>query len=162
MRRLFAILLSFLIAPMAQAGELISGTNTYVTEQRTWPTGLHAGYYMYDSKGTIEMHGGPLPNGPVECHGAGFWTETEITGEGICIFGARPNQWTVAFKMADGNAFTNAIKDTYQRRGAWRVVEGVGEYWGMTGSGTFITGPTVGTHKTTQWEGEVVMPSRKQ
>jgi hypothetical protein len=112
---------------------------------------------MYHSKGMIDMHSGPLPNGPVECHGAGFWTESEIVGDGICIFGAQPEQWTAAFESAKGNTFDKKIKGTYQRCGTWKVVEATGKYWGMKGSGTFVTGPTVGAQKTTQWEGEVVL-----
>lgn len=158
MRALFLAIVGLFCAPAAVAGELISGTNSYLTEQRTWPAGRHAGYYTYDSKGQIEMHGGPLPNGPVECHGAGFWTEREINGTGICIFGAAPDRWTVAFEMERGNTFNKQVKDAYQRRGVWTVVQGTGKYWGMIGNGTFVSGPVVGNKKTTQWEGEVVLP----
>lgn len=54
------------------AGEMISGTNTYVTEQRTWKTGEFSGYYTYDSNGMYKTRSGSLPNSQVECHGAGF------------------------------------------------------------------------------------------
>ena len=139
----------------ALAGELISGTNRYTTVQRTWPAGQHAGYYMYDSVGEIEMRTGPFPDGAVECHGAGFWTQKQIFGEGICIFGSPPDRWTVAFQMDGDNTFDAQIKDTYRRRGTWRVVEGTGKYWGMKGAGTFVSGPVVDGAKTTEWEGEV-------
>jgi len=158
MRTLAIAVICLLAAPPAFAGDLIAGTNRYETDMRSWPTGLHAGYYMYDSQGEIEIHSGPIPGGPVECHGAGFWTEKEIDGNGICIFGAAPDRWTVAFEMEKGNAFDKQIKNTYRRRGAWKVVEGTGKYWGMTGEGTFVTGPVVGGKKTTEWEGEVEIP----
>ena len=150
--------MSVLLAGSALAGEMISGTNTYVTEQRTWDTGESSGYYMYDSTGTIEAHAGPLPNGPIECHGAGFWTPEEIMGDGICIFGEAPHRWTVAFNMDLGNQFNAQRAEQYRRRGTWEVVRGTGKYVGMTGTGSFVTGPVVDGKKTTQWEGEVEPP----
>jgi len=64
-----------LVLPLqANAGELIGGTNTYMMESRDWKTGEFAGYYIYDSAGTTKWKSGPLKDGPVECHGAGFWT----------------------------------------------------------------------------------------
>ena len=146
------------LAGSALSGEMISGTNIYVTEQRTWSTGEYSGYYMYDSTGTYTAHSGPMPNGPVECHGAGFWTPKEIKGDGICIFGAAPHRWTVAFDMTPGNQFNAQSIEKYQRRGTWTVVRGAGKYVGMTGTGSFMSGPVVGGRKTTHWEGEVDLP----
>jgi len=142
----------------ALAGEMISGTNTYDTDQRTWETGEYSGYYMYDSVGAFVPHAGSLPSGPVECHGAGFWTPEEILGDGICIFGEAPNRWTVAFELAPGNQFDAQKVEKYQRRGTWTVVRGTGKYVGMTGSGSFMSGPVVDGRKTTEWEGEVELP----
>ncbi len=158
MRRLFAAAVCALLAAPAAAGELISGTNAYSTEQRTWPSGLFAGYYMYDSVGEIEMHVGRLSNGPVECHGAGFWSPDEIMGEGVCIFGAAPNRWTVAFKMESDNKFGDRRKESYARRGTWNVVHATGKFVGMTGAGSFVAGPVVDGRKTTRWEGEIDLP----
>jgi hypothetical protein len=146
------------LAGSASAGELISGTNTYSTHQRTWQTGEFSGYYMYDSTGAFEPHSGVMPGGQVECHGAGFWTPEEIMGDGVCIFGEAPSQWTVAFKMDPNNKFDARSVDKYQRRGTWTVVRGTGKYVGMTGTGSFISGPVVDGQKTTQWEGEVELP----
>ena len=146
------------LAASAHAGELMSGTNTYATDQRTWQTGEFAGYYMYDSIGTFEPHAGSMPSGPVECHGAGFWTPEEILGDGICIFGETPNRWTVAFEMDPGNQFDARNVERYRRRGTWTVVHGTGKYVGMTGTGSFMTGAVVDGRKTTQWEGKVEFP----
>ena len=150
--------LGAVLASSALAGEIISGTNTYVTEQRTWKTGAHSGYYMYDSTGTFKAHSGFMPDIPVECHGAGFWTSEEIMGEGICIFGEAPHRWTVAFKMAPGEKFNTQTIEGYKRRGTWTVVNGTGKYFGMTGNGSFVATPTVDNRKTTQWAGEVELP----
>ena len=155
MKCVVAAAFGIVLASSALAGELISGTNTYVTEQRTWKTGEHSGYYMYDSTGTFKAHSGLMPNSPVECHGAGFWTPEEIMGEGICIFGEVPHRWTVAFKMASGEKFNAQTIEKYKRHGTWTVVSGTGKYVGMTGTGSFVTTPTVAGRKTTQWEGEV-------
>jgi len=158
MKWLVAAALSVVLANSAMAGEMISGTNNYVTEERTWKTGDVSGYYMYDSTGNFEAQSGTIPNGPVECHGAGFWTAEEINGEGICIFGEAPNRWTVAFVMDPHNQFSAQTAETYRRRGTWTVVSGTGKYVGITGSGNFVTGPVVDGRKTTQWEGEVELP----
>jgi hypothetical protein len=146
------------LAGSALAGEMISGTNTYATEQRTWKTGEFSGYYMYDSTGTFEAHSGLLPNSPVECHGAGFWTPEEILGDGVCIFGEAPHRWTVAFEMVPGEKFNAQTAERYQRRGTWTVVSGTGKYVGTTGTGSFVSGTVVNGRKTTQWEGEVEFP----
>lgn len=158
MKSVAIAVMGVVLAGPALAGEMISGTNTYVTDQRTWETGESSGYYIYDSIGTIEAHTGPLPNGPVECHGAGFWTPEEIMGEGICIFGEAPHRWTVAFTMEPGNEFDAQKAEKYRRRGTWEVVRGTGKYVGMTGIGSFVTGPVVDGQKTTEWEGEVELP----
>jgi hypothetical protein len=150
--------MGIVLAGSALAGEMISGTNAYVTDQRTWKTGEFSGYYMYDSSGTMDTHAGPMPNGPVECHGAGFWTPEEIMGEGICIFGEAPHRWTVAFAMDPGNKFDAQRAENYRRRGTWKVLHGTGKYVGVTGTGSFVTGPVVDGQKTTQWEGEVELP----
>ena len=110
------------------------------------------------SVGTFEPDVGSIPGGPIECHGAGFWTPEEILGNGICIFGADPSRWTVAFKMEERNQFDSQNIEKYQRRGTWAVVGGTGRYVGMTGSGSFMTGPVVNGQKTTKWEGEVKLP----
>ena len=143
------------LAGSAMAGEMISGTNTYVTEERTWKTGQNSGYYMYDSTGTYKARSGFIPDSPVECHGAGFWTSEEIKGEGICIFGEGLNRWTVAFKMAPGEKFNAQTIEPYQRRGTWTVVRSTGKYAGMTGSGSFMASPTANNRKTTVLEGEL-------
>ena len=113
---------------------------------------------MYDSAGVFEPHSGVVPGGPVECHGAGFWTAEAIMGNGICIFGEAPNRWTVAFKMDPDNRFDAKAVEKYQRRGTWMVVRGTGKFVGMTGSGSFVTGPVIDERKTTRWEGEVELP----
>jgi hypothetical protein len=146
------------LAGPALAGELISGINDYVTEQRTWKTGEFSGYYMYDSNGTFRARTGSIPDSPVECHGAGFWTAEEIKGDGICIFGEAPHRWTVAFEMAPDNKFRAQTAEKYRRRGTWSVVTGTGKYVGMTGTGSFVTGPVVNGRKTTEWAGEVELP----
>jgi len=158
MKSVAAAFLGVVLAGSALAGEMISGTNTYVTDQRTWKTGEFSGYYMYDSTGTMDTQVGPLPNGQVECHGAGFWTPEEIMGEGICIFGLAPNRWTVGFTMDPGNKFDAQRAESYRRVGTWKVVHGTGKFVGMTGTGSFATGPVVDGQKTTQWEGEVELP----
>ena len=141
----------------ASAGDLISGTNTYTTVERWWNTTDGSGYYMYDSEGQFGAMSGPIPDGPVECHGAGFWSPKMIDGEGICIFGAPPDRWTVQFK---NELMPRAARGTeaFRRKGVWTVVNGSGKYFGMTGYGTFATGPTVDMKKTTHWEGEVELP----
>jgi hypothetical protein len=113
---------------------------------------------MYDSTGAFETRTGPLPDGPVECHGAGFWTPEEIMGEGICIFGAAPHRWTVAFAMEPGNKFGAQRAENYRRRGTWKVAHGTGKYVGMTGTGSFVSSAVAGGQKATEWEGEVELP----
>jgi hypothetical protein len=146
-----------LILPLhANAGDLIGGTNTYMMTSRDWKTGDFAGYYIYDSAGATEWNAGPLEDGPVECHGAGFWTPAEITGEGICIFGAPPNQWTVAHQMPPGsNPWGAQDKNRFHRQGIWRVLHGTGKFVGITGSGTFVSNQLADGRKTTWFEGEV-------
>ena len=159
MNRPAALALCLALAPPATAGDLIGGTNTYMAETRTWKTGEIAGYYIYDSTGTTIWETGPLENGPVECHGAGFWDATEVTGEGICIFGAPPHQWTVAHRMPPGsNRWEHRKKDDYHRTGLWTVVHGTGRYVGLTGTGTFISKELVDGRKTTWFQGEVEFP----
>ena len=146
-----------LITLPASAGELISGVNTYTSDVRTWKTGEFSGYYIYDSQGTTVWKKGPLPDGPIECHGAGFWTEKEIMGDGICIFGAAPDRWTVAHELTPGaNRWNAQDKNPYQRQGVWRVVQGTGRFVGMTGTGTFVSNELADGRKTTWFEGEVV------
>ena len=79
-------------------------------------------------------------------------------GDGICIFGAVPNRWTVAFSMDPGNRFNAQNAEKYRRRGTWKVVHGTSQFVGMTGTGSFVSGPVVDGQKTTQWEGEVELP----
>lgn len=151
-----AVVLGLILAQPAVGGEIIAGTNTYVAESREWKTGQWAGYYIYESQGMTVWQDGPIDEGPVECHGAGFWTPEEITGEGICIFGAAPNQWTVAHKMPPGsNPWDAQDKNRFHRQGVWRVVHGTGRFVGMTGSGTFVSNQLVDGRKTTWFEGEV-------
>ncbi|MDH3667945.1 MAG: hypothetical protein OEN23_13545 [Paracoccaceae bacterium] len=157
MRILALTMAGILLAAPSNAGELISGTNSYETTERWWMTTDGSGYYMYDSEGQIEMKTGPLPDGPVECHGAGFWSPRRIQGEGVCIFGAPPHRWTVTFIM-DPESRVAKTAEGYQRRGTWMVANGSGKYLGMTGSGTFITDDVVDMKKTTHWEGEVELP----
>lgn len=147
----------FLVSAAAQAGELIAGTNTYDATERWWTTSDGSGYYMYDSEGQIEMKAGSLPDGPVECHGAGFWSPERIMGEGICIFGAPPDRWTVIFIVDPASRLQHSTEG-YQRRGKWTVVNGSGNFFGMTGSGSYMTGPVVDRKKTTHWEGEIEIP----
>ncbi len=152
----FLAVLALVLPLHAQAGEIIGGTNTYLSESRDWKTGEYAGYYIYDSEGTTEWNTGPFESGPVECHGAGFWTPAEITGEGICIFGAPPHQWTVAHQMPPGSNPWNSIdRSRFHRQGIWRVVHGTGKFVGMTGMGTFVSNQLVDGRKTTWFEGEV-------
>ena len=158
MKRLVVAAFGLMLAGTAMAEEPVSGTNTYETDQRSWKTGEFAGYYMYDSTGMFKVHTGTIPDGPVECHGAGFWTAEEIRGSGICIFGAAPHRWTVAFEMAPDNRFNARATETYVRRGSWTVVHGTGRYVGMTGDGSFVTGPVVDGRKTTNFEGMVDLP----
>ena len=154
MRILAALVL--LLPLQVNAGELIGGTNTYVMASRDWKTDEYSGYYIYDSTGTTEWKSGSFEDGPVECHGAGFWTPAEITGEGICIFGAPPNQWTVAHQMPPGSNPWNAkVKTKFHRQGVWKVTNGTGKYVGMTGSGTFVSDQLADGQKTTWFEGEV-------
>ena len=151
-------MLSLAPATPALAGELIAGTNTYQTSQRIWMTGAGRGYYMYDSQGTIRMHTGPLPDGPVECHGAGFWSTKTVTGEGICIFGANPHQWTVRFRNDDADRYAPETEQ-FKPRGKWHIVLGTGKYDGMTGYGTFMAGEVEPDgRKITHWEGQVSLP----
>ncbi|MBG6164472.1 hypothetical protein [Roseibium album] len=145
-----------LLALPASAGELIGGTNTYISEARTWKTGEYAGYYVYDSKGTTVWEKGPLPDGAVECHGAGFWTPKEILGDGICIFGTSPDRWTVAHELTPGSNLWNAQdKNPFHRQGVWHVVHGTGRYVGMTGEGTYVSNELSDGRKTTWFEGDV-------
>jgi len=156
MKTLTAALALVLLAVPAWAGELIAGINTYISDARTWKTGEFAGYYIYDSKGTTVWKKGPLQDGPVECHGAGFWTPKEIMGDGICIFGAAPDRWTVAHELTPGANLWNAQdKNPFHRRGVWRVVQGTGRFVGMTGTGTFVSNELADGRKTTLFEGEV-------
>lgn len=60
--------------------------------------------------------------------------------------------------MAPDNKFDARSTEKYRRRGTWTVVSGTGKYVGMTGSGSFVTGPVADGHKTTEWEGEVELP----
>ena len=156
MKSLAAAFYLILLTLPASAGELVSGVNTYMSDARTWKTGEFAGYYIYDSKGTTVWKKGPLQDGPVECHGAGFWTPKEIMGDGICIFGAAPDRWTVAHELTPGANLWNAQdKNPFHRRGVWRVVQGTGRFVGMTGTGTFVSNELADGRKTTLFEGEV-------
>ena len=157
MQSLTVFLAAALLALPASAAELISGTNTYTTVERWWMTTDGSGYYMYDSEGQFEAKTGPIPNGPVECHGAGFWSPKMIDGEGVCIFGAPPHRWTVQFKNYL-EPRTSTRTEAFRPNGHWTVVNGSGKYLGMTGSGTFVSGPTVDMKKTTYWQGEVELP----
>ena len=114
---------------------------------------------MYDSTGEFKAQVGPIPSGPVECHGAGFWTEVEIKGDGICIFGSAPDRWTVSFIMEPGHKFNEPMSiEKCRRRGMWKVVLGTGKYRDMTGSGFFIAEPVVDGRKVTEVWGEVELP----
>ncbi|HMB78239.1 MAG TPA: hypothetical protein VKN76_17735 [Kiloniellaceae bacterium] len=156
MKSLAAAFYLILLTLPASAGELVSGVNTYMSDARTWKTGEFAGYYIYDSKGTTVWKKGPLQDGPVECHGAGFWTPKDIMGDGICIFGAAPDRWTVAHELTPGANLWNAQdKNPFHRRGVWRVVQGTGRFVGMTGTGTFVSNELADGRKTTLFEGEV-------
>jgi len=149
MKSLAAAFYLILLTLPASAGELVSGVNTYMSDARTWKTGEFAGYYIYDSKGTTVWKKGPL-------HGAGFWTPKEIMGDGICIFGAAPDRWTVAHELTPGANLWNAQdKNPFHRRGVWRVVQGTGRFVGMTGTGTFVSNELADGRKTTLFEGEV-------
>ena len=154
--KILAAALAVLLTAPASASVLNMGTNTYISVPRTWKTGEFAGYYIYDSMGTTVWQNGPVKDGPVECHGAGFWTPKEILGDGICIFGVAPDRWTVAHELTPGSNLWNAQdKNPFHRRGVWRVVHGTGRYIGMTGTGTYVSNELADGRKTTWFEGEV-------
>ena len=155
MIRPIAFALASLLATSAMAGEMVSGTNYYLTEVKQWKTGVWSGYWMFSSKGISEAKQGPLPTVPVECHGAGSWDAEKMWGNGICINGKGRDTWTLRWAVDEGQSFQSTAIDNYKRTGKWQVVSGSGKYAGMTGSGTYTSSDLPDNRRVTMWEGEV-------
>ena len=137
------------------AGEAINGETSSVSSTRTWATGSDSGYYIYSSEGEIAWKTGPFDDMAIECHGAGFWTSREITGDGICIFGEEPDRWTVVQEMPEDSNLWADKSNNSQRQGIWKVVNGTGRFAGMTGFGTFVARDAAGGGRATEVDGEI-------
>jgi hypothetical protein len=153
--KILAMISLILFGIPALAAEPVKGTSSSSSEIRMWKTGENSGYYVYGSEGTSAWEAGPFEDMPIECHGAGFWSPTEVLGEGICIFGAEPDQWTVVQQMVEGSNLWSEKTNLSDRTGDWNVVHGTGRYAGMTGSGTFTARDLENGKRITEIEGEV-------
>lgn len=146
-----------LAAAPAGAAEMFTGTHVYQGDSRAWMTAPGVGYSHFNSKGQIAMQSGPLPNGPVECHGTSYWTTETSEAEGICVFGETTDRWTVRYRMFPAE-HKNQRAERFNRRGEWTVIGGTGRYENMTGAGTYLaeqgdtTRPNI-----TRWQGEVTL-----
>ncbi|MGY3437817.1 MULTISPECIES: hypothetical protein [unclassified Marinovum] len=126
------------VALLAFAGILTAGAaisevrielnNVYPITEETFQ--LSDGvYYTQDNRGYFEVIEGPIEAGPARCLGSGFsFSNGQRTTEGICIFGAAEDTFTMRWKAGQqGEA------------NAWTIVAGTGKYRGMTGEGIATT-----------------------
>lgn len=151
MFRTLLILLAALLVPAAApaAGERIAGANTYMLNEKQWRLGADSGFWILDNYGTYEVSEGPLEPGAVECHGSGYWDQNGVSGEGICIYGAAPDQHFWSWVSRPGGPTR------------WRIVHGTGRFAGATGEGVSSTRSASAGRimpvRITDWEGEIEM-----
>ncbi len=146
MKRLMLILVLMLFPLTAIAGEKVSGTTFYVTDQQNWETGDGSGYWIWHGDGVQHSAEGPLGTSSIECHGAGFWSKDGSWGEGICVIGAGDDTRTIHWK-----------RDKGEKVGHWKHLIGTGKYAGMTGEGTYEGHSLPGGRRVNNWEGEVTL-----
>jgi hypothetical protein len=148
------------MASSASAGELFSGSHTYTGTAQTWMPAPGMGYAVLKMVGTFTPTSGPIPKSKVECRGANFWSSKRSEAEGVCVFGVRPNQWMLRYRMT-APGLRDKSAERFSRRGKWTVIGGVGRFKGMTGNGTYLAKSGVagkgGVYKT-MWAGEVTIP----
>ncbi|MEP1208437.1 MAG: hypothetical protein ABJM29_10615 [Rhizobiaceae bacterium] len=143
MKHFVAILLA--VAPMsAQAGEVFKATNTYVTETQAWPVDQKSGYWMVAFKGISQVTEGPVDTMGVECHGAGFWGDDGLKGNGICVHGEGDDKFTLRF-------------ETQPTGNSWTILSGTGKYKALTGAGTAVTEALPGNRRISKLVGEVTI-----
>ncbi len=150
MNRLLLCLCVLLLPTVSVAGEKVSGTNTYMLNEKQWPTEHDSVFWTLSNFGTFETTVGPLGSGPVECHGSGFWDHNGAKGEGICIFGSDADTFTFAWKAEPGKTST------------WKIVRATGKYADITGAGTHVTRKDTAKRimpvRITDWQGEIELP----
>ena len=146
MKHLILMLILIFGPSFALAGERISGTNTYVRKEQTWPI-ENGVYWQQENFGTFTVAEGPIEPGFVECLGAGFGMANGIKGEGICIFENDEGTFTWTWQAIPGELTQ------------WQVAGGTGKYKGMTGSGTAASRIqsefTALQQRMTSWQGEI-------
>ena len=144
MRKLLISLAICMAPTLVHAGEKFAATNYYVTETKAWPTQEKAGYWMVKFSGVSETTAGPVGTLPVECNGAGFWSKTGATGNGICIHGSGDDTFILRWDATPGS-----------KPNSWKILSGKGKYKGLTGQGTAITEKLPGNRRISKLVGEV-------
>lgn len=142
--------LAILVPCLALAGERIAGTNTYMVNEKQFPTDRGM-FWILDNYGTFEVSEGPIEPGPVQCHGSGYWKDlTGSDGAGICVYGAGADTFTMAWTARPGQTTT------------WEIVQASGRYEGMTGSGKSATRTEseqrIMPVRISDWSGEIELP----
>lgn len=148
-----------LLAAPAKAGDLFSGTHTYLPVADTWSPIPASGYRTLVMSGVYEPISGPIPAGPIECRGTNFWNRSIAEAQGVCVFGAGADQWMLRYRMTNTDQSAQTA-ERFRRIGEWRAVGGTGKYAGIIGSGTYMAEGAVGGEGRyrTQWEGEISLP----
>ena len=109
------------LAGHAGAGELFSGSHTYVGTGQDWFPVPGAGYTTLIMVGTYTPMSGPIPESRIECRGANFWTTEVSEASGICVFGELPDRWMLRYRMVDREVDPQR-RERFIRRGEWTVV----------------------------------------
>ena len=147
MKAIVSFAAAVVLALPAFGGEKVAGTNYFVGETKSFPTGEKTGYFINHSPGISRSTTGPLGTVPIDCHGAGYWDETGAGANGICLAGGGDDTWTLSWERAKG---TND--------GTWKIISGKGKFAGMTGQGTYSNTTVSANRSISDWEGEVTLP----
>lgn len=98
-----------------------------MTQETIWLT--DRAFFTQDNRGHFEPVQGNFTEGPTRCIGSGFFfADGQNTVNGICIFGEGDNTFTMAWKAGEKGEANN-----------WTIIDGTGDYKGMTGKGIATT-----------------------
>ena len=145
----FSLGLMIAVLPiLANAGERVVVTNSYVRDIESWPV-KDGTFWRQNHFGTFKVKEGPITDGLVNCIGSGFGGASGVRGEGICIYELTDGTFTMTWQSIPG-APNN-----------WQIGLGTGRYEGIEGKGTSVSKVksefTAIQHYESTWSGEITL-----